>query len=255
MIKNHQVKVLNAVIVDDEANNAQLLKNLLEGYCSNVHVLGVSYSMEEALLMLKDIQPDVLFLDIDLNTATGFDLLENLEEVNFHVVITTAYEQYAIKAFKYEALDYLLKPIDLDDLQAVIEKILTKENDNREFSKLKKILVQEKANYKPKIRLSTHEGIHFVSPDEIIRCEADGAYTRFILSTGKKIIISKNLKETEFMLSNFTFFRVHQSHLINLEKIKLLTRSDGGQLEMEDGSIVPISLSKRNQFLSIFKGN
>src|ERR1043166_517089 len=206
--------MLRVVIVDDEKKSRELLRNLLEEFCTDVHVEGVAGSVDEGIAVIRSVNPDLVFLDIEMQTSTGFDLLQKVGPLYFDVIFTTAYEQYAIKAIKYSALDYLLKPIDLDELKAAIEKHHQKKIPGNENAKLLQLLAGLKQKQPDKITLYTSEGMIFLEVDSIIRCEAQGAYTVFHIRGGTKIMASKNLREFENLLSDRGFFRIHNSHLV-----------------------------------------
>lgn len=242
---------LKVVIIDDEKKSRESLKNLLLDYCADVSVEGMAESVEAGIELIKVIKPDLLFLDIEMQASTGFDLLKKIHLLNFEVIFTTAYEQYAIKAIKFSALDYLLKPIDINELRQAIEKYKLKigANQNR---KLEQLLYNIQNKAPQKITLSTSEGLFFVEIDKIIRCEAQGAYTVFYLKDNRKIMVSKNLKEYENLLSEHSFMRVHNSHLVNIKEVQKYIKSEGN-LILRDGSEVAVSNSKRDEFLELMK--
>lgn len=246
---------MKTVIIEDEKKSREGLKNLIEEFCEGVTVAGMADNVVEGLKLINEAKPDLVLLDIEMQSATGFDLLEKIENPNFEVVFTTAYEHYAIKAIKFSALDYLLKPIDVQELKAAIEKAGKKRlqsADNEQIKLLVKNLQLENPKTR-KITLSTSEGLVFIPVKEIIRCEAQGAYTDFHLKTGKKIMVSKNLKEYENLLSDAGFFRIHNSHLVNLGEIERFIKSDGGYAVMKDGAKVAVSQNKKEEFLELMK--
>jgi two-component system, LytTR family, response regulator len=240
---------LKAIIVDDEKHSRETLKNLVEEFCDGIEVLATASSIVEALEVIPKMKPDLLFLDIELQTGTGFDILNLLPEINFEIIFTTAFDQYAIKAVKFSSLDYLLKPIDLDELQIAIEKarkLKDKQLYNLQLQSLIHNLKQPKIS---KICLATTDGFEFVNIEEICYCEAQGSYTSFIFKSGKKILVSKHLKGFENLLSDHTFMRVHNSYLINLKEVNKFIKSDGGYIVMNNGDSVSISRSKKDEFL------
>lgn len=240
---------LKAIIVDDEKHSRETLKNLLENFCKNVDVVGLAATVNEALDLIPKSQPDVVFLDIELQSGTGFDILTQLPEINFEVIFTTAFDQYAIKAVKFSSLDYLLKPIDLEELQQAVEKA-KQAKDKIEYNKQLKTLLQNINQPKlSKICLATSDGFEFINTETIIYCEAGGSYTTFVLSEGKKILVSKHLKEYESLLTDSHFMRVHNSYLINLKEVKKFVKSDGGYIVMNNDDIVSISRNKKDEFL------
>lgn len=244
---------LKAVIVEDEKHSRETLKNLLQEFCLNVEVIGLASNVTEAVSIIKINQPDVVFLDIELQTGTGFDVLEQVSHLNFEVIFTTAFEQYAIKAVKFSSLDYLLKPIDLDELQNAIEKAQTKKNQVVYKKQLETLMLNLKQQ-KPKLNkicLATSDGFEFIEVNDIIYCKAEGSYTAFILKNSEKLLVSKNLKEYENLLLDQDFMRVHNSFLINLKEIKKYIKSDGGYIIMNNNDTVSISRSKKEDFLHI----
>jgi len=246
--------MIKAIIIDDEKTSRDTLSGLLKRYCKNVEVIAEAEGYETGLDVLKKQKPDVIFLDIQMPDGSGFKLLEDLDNINFEVIFATAFDQFAIKAIKYSALDYLLKPINPEDLINSIEKLeqkIQKGYDNTSMKFLLNTVKNPNFDTQKKIALSTSEGIHIVDIDNIIRCESDDYYTRFFLKDGKVIMISKTLKENEELLSDYNFIRTHKSHLINLKYVKSYLRMDGGSIIMTDGSNIPVSRRKREQILDI----
>lgn len=237
------------VIIEDEHKSREVLKNLLENYCPEVIITGTAECVEKGVELINTVHPDIVFLDIEMQTGTGFDLLQKVDKLDFNVVFTTAYEQYALKAIKFSALDYLLKPIDINELKHAISKVVSKRQIEKEDSRLIELLNNLKPNKTHKISISTSEDILFIEVSNIIRCEAQGAYTTFYLKDKTKIVASKNLKEYENLLGEYNFFRLHNSHLINLLEVKKFIKSDGGLVEMKDGSRVSISQHRKEEFL------
>ncbi len=246
---------LRILIVEDEKKSREGLKNLIQEFCPNTELVGLAANVEEGLALIQQTNPDLLLLDIEMQTATGFDLLEKVPEIRFDVIFTTAYEQYAIKAIKFSAMDYLLKPIDVKELVQAIERVQKKRNGEATQEQVKHLLenLRSEPNKVNKITLSTSEGMVFLPVLDIIRCEAQGAYTQFNLKSGKKILVSKNLKEYEMLLHDHAFLRVHNSHLINLAEVARYVKSDGGYAVMNDGTSVPISNTRKEEFLELMK--
>jgi len=245
--------MIRAIIVDDENASRETLKGLLKRYCKNVQVLDEADGCQSALALLKDNQPDVLFLDIQMPDGSSFKLLEDLGKIPYEVVFTTAYDQYAIKAFKYSAIDYLLKPIDPDDLINAIEKIEKKNPTEKteNSTEINVLLNNIKNSESKKIVLSTSKGMHVIEVINIIRCESEDYYTKFFLTDGKIIMVSHTLKDYEELLSDFNFVRPHKSHLVNVRYIKSYLRVDGGSVEMTDGTIIPVSRRKRDSIIDM----
>lgn len=243
--------MLTAIIIDDEANGRDTLSNLIEEYCPNTTVIGIGKSVEEGLELLAKNKPDVLFLDVEMPFRNGFDLLVEVGKIDFDVIFTTAYSQYAAKAFKFSALDYLLKPIDVADLQQALAKAEAKSaNAVREdqFDILLDTLKKRGVNSQ-RIVLPSLQGFTVAEVKDIIRCEADKNYTFFHFADGTKMLISKTLKEYSDLLADYDFMRVHQSHLINLNHVKKYNKGRGGFVTMSDESMVDISRANKDEFM------
>lgn len=229
----------------------ETLKSLLTEFCDGVKVLGMAGTVKEAVVLIEYHQPDVVFLDIELQTGTGFDVLNQLNTSNFEVIFTTAFEQYAIKAIKFSSLDYLLKPIDIDELQEALDKARSKKDHVQSARQLSLLLKNiDRTDHKKKICLSTSEGMEFIDVARIKYCEASGSYTNFHIRPDIKLIVSKNLKEYEQLLSDYNFMRVHNSYLINLHEVKKFVKSEGGYILMNDDTQIAISQSKREDFIN-----
>lgn len=241
-------------MVDDEQKARETIIQMLNLYCTDIEIAGEAENVENAYLLLKNIQPDLVLLDIQMPDGTGFDLLKKFNNLDFKIVFITAYKEHAIKAFKYSALDYLLKPIDPDDLTATIDRVkktLEESHTSLKFETLLENITLKNAENR-KIVLRTSESIHLVKISDIIRCESSSNYTQFYLADGKKLLVSKTLKEYDEMLTNDQFFRTHQSHLVNLNYIDRFDKTEGGYLVMKDGSHVPVSFRKKDQLLKLF---
>jgi two-component system LytT family response regulator len=245
--------MIRAVIVEDEKKSQEALIALLSRHCKQVDVIGVAEGVREALDLIPEKNPDVIFLDIQMPDGSGFKLLELLDKHNFEVVFVTAYDQYAIKAIKYSALDYLLKPVIPEDLIRAVEKVETRKQTLRLNQNIKVLLENLRSSReKPsKIVLNTAEQIHVVDIDTIIRCESDNYYTRFFFTNNKTLLISRTLKENEELLSEYGFIRPHKSHLVNLKYIKGYSKVDQGQILMTDGTLIPVSRRKREKVVEI----
>jgi two-component system LytT family response regulator len=244
--------MLKVILVDDELHSRETLKNLLRDFCPGVELLGAAASVDEALQLLRETEPDLLFLDIELQTATGFDLLRRLPDAAFSVVFTTAFEQYAIQAIKYSSLDYLLKPIDIDELQAAVAKAREHKNARQHQAQLEVLLANldgRKTGAGRRICLATADGLEFLTIDDVAYCEAAGSYTHFHLRDGRTILVSKNLREYELLIDDPAFMRVHNSYLINLDDVQRYVKTEGGYLLMKNGARIAISPKKREEFL------
>lgn len=249
---NRRMKVL---IVDDEELARNTLKNILENNHKDLKVVGEADSVNTALALIKSETPDLVFLDIDLKDGSGFDVLNSMNEINFKSIFVTAHHEYAIKAIKFSAFDYILKPVSELEIGAAIDKIKKQKLAEVNNYHMKALISNSDltSTEGKKIILKTAESIHLVNINDIIRCEADNNYTTFYVNDNHKIVVSKGLKEYEELLSEFGFFRVHQSHLINLKEIKRYNKRDGGYLQLSDGSHIPVSQRKKQKLLELFE--
>jgi len=247
--------MIKAVIVDDEKNPRETIKSILISNFNEISVVAEADSLFSGIEIIKKNKPDLVFLDIDLKDGTGFDLLEKLLPVDFKIIFVTGFHDYAIKAFKFSALDYILKPINSLELETAIKKAISEIKLANQAIKLEALF----ANFHnitqetKKIVLKTQESIHLINIQNIIRCESDNSYITFYLNDGKKIIISNSLKDYEEILEPYGFYRVHQSHLINLNCILRYDKKDGGYIVMIDNSIVAVSQRKKNELMQKFE--
>jgi two-component system LytT family response regulator len=243
--------MIRCIIVDDELKSRESLKILIEDFCQGVTVLALCQNIAEALKSIEEIKPDLVFLDIQLQRETGFDLLSKYKHVDFEVIFTTAHSEYAIRAFKFSAIDYLLKPIDIEELKSAIVKV-EKRKDNTISERLQQLLTNLRSstveNYK--LALPTAEGLVFVKTDEILYCEASSNYTEIIMSDNRKYLVSRTLKEYDEMLGEQNFFRIHHSYLINLNEVKKYVRGEGGYVIMNNDKSLDVSKRKKDGFLS-----
>jgi two-component system LytT family response regulator len=241
-----------ALIVEDEMLNRVFLKNLLEEFCPQIDVAGMAENVDEAVAFINTYSPEIVFMDIELQTATGFDVLQQVKHHSFEVIFTTAYDHYAIKAIKFSAIDYLLKPINFEELQQAVDKaiqsITLKEKDDR-LELLFKNLQRPPDDFS--ISLSTSEGIEFVPLNQIIRLEAKGPYTTFFMKNASSVMVCKNLKEYELLLTDHGFFRLHNSHMVNLKEVKKMIKADGGYAVMNDEAMIAISPKKKDEFFTL----
>ena len=245
--------MIKALIVDDEENARGNLEVLLQDYCEEVTIVAMLDNVTDGLNAAKKHKPDLVFLDIEMNGETGFDLLSRLEDIDFDVVFTTAHSDYALKAFRFNATDYLLKPIDINELIGAVAKTSKRISNRLSKNKLDQIISRATGTNNEifkKIALPTVDGLIFVERDHVIRCESADNYTTFYLDDGCKIMVSKTIKHFEEMLSEHNFFRVHQSHLINLMHLKQYHKGEGGYAIMSDDSSVIVSRRKKEAFLS-----
>jgi len=238
---------MRTILVDDEVANLENLKILLDKHCPNIKVVASASNIDEAFAQVNLHHPDLLFLDIQMGKTTGFDLLNQLTEKTFEVVFVTAYDHYGIQAVKFAALDYLLKPVDPEELIAAVEKAEIRFRNKINGEQLNFLLSQIKKSEpsSPKIALPQQHEIRYVSVDDIVRCVADNTYTFFFLSNGDKILTSKPLKEYSDLLKPQGFVRTHQSHLVNPKFVKSWLKEDGGTLLMNNGDKIPVSKPNR----------
>jgi two-component system LytT family response regulator len=242
--------MISAIIIDDEIKKAEYLKNIIvKSFADTVQFKGVATSAEEGVRLIESQQPELVFLDIELQTSTGFDLLNQIKDIKFSVIFTTAHEHYALKAIKFAALDFLLKPIDEDELRIAINKAIKQQKEssvNRNIEVLINNLNPK--NHQKKIAISSHTGIIVVEMKDIIYCKADGPYTT-ICSADAELVSSTHLKEFENLLSEFGFFRLHKSFLVNLSEIKKFKKSEDAYVIVSNGHRVDVSSKKKEELL------
>jgi two-component system LytT family response regulator len=246
--------MIKAIIVDDETKGREVLENILCTYHNHVIVVASCDSALSAISAIKKFNPEVVFLDIEMPGGNGFKVLEECKNIPFDVIFTTAHNQYAIKAFRYSAIDYLLKPINKKELEEALDKTTAKQKNGNLAEKVNFLMetIQHKNEPFDRIAVHTLEGFHILTLKEIIRFEANSNYTILHLINKKKITIAKTLKEYEEMLSENSFIRVHQSHLININHVKRYIKGEGGTAIMIDESQVEISRRNKSQFLAKF---
>jgi two-component system LytT family response regulator len=245
--------MIKAVIIDDIEQARKTLKKDFETYAPEIEVIAEASGVIEGIKLLKKVNPDVLFLDIQMQDGSGFDLLDVLSDINFKIIFITASDAHAIKAFRYAAIDYLLKPVDPDELVAAVEKLkIGSINENAKYQLLNESLKNNQRAHS-RLALHTQEKIHVVNITDIIRCESNVNYTEFHFKDGKKLMVTKTLKEFEDLLSDHGFYRVHQSHLINTECILEFIKTDGGSLRLTNEHIVPVSTRKKAQVLEMIE--
>jgi len=238
--------MIKTIIIDDEKHSCDALRILLGKCCPQVEVTAICYSGEEGIRKINEIKPQLVFLDIEMPHMNGFQMLEQLSKIDFEIIFTTSYDQYAITAFKFSALDYLLKPVDREELEKAVQKVSKKINPP--VSQQLEILLQ-KINQPTitvqRIALPTMQGLEFVPIDSIISCSSNNNYTEFFLADKKKLLVSRTLKDAEDMLADHSFLRVHNSHIVNLNAITRYVKGEGGYLVMTDGSTVDVSRSRK----------
>lgn len=246
---------IRALIVDDEERHHETLGKMLSNFCPEIEVIGNAHNVQESVALIEKQQPDLLFLDIEMPGGNGFTLFDNFEEPPFEVIFTTAHDLYAINAIKYAALDYLMKPVNIKELQDAVAraaKVLSRKDSSvgkEKINVLKSNLKLEDKRF-TKIALPSSDGIDFIKAESIIRAEAERSYSNFYLENGKKILVSKPLKEYEALLEQCDFFRVHKSHMINLAHLEKYVKGKGGYVIMKDGSHVDVSVRKKDDLLN-----
>jgi two-component system, LytTR family, response regulator len=242
--------MMKAVIIDDEIAAIHALEFLIKKHLTNVEIVQSSTGALEGISIIEAMKPEIVFLDISMPDMSGFSLLKQLKHKDFNLIFTTAHERYAIQAIKHHASDYLVKPIDIDELKAAVNGI-TERNEN---DKLPESSAIKKLEYSSRIGLPVKEGLLYQPVSEIIWIESDGNYCTFHTTDGKKYVVCKNIGEYEEMLPSKEFFRIHKSYLINMRMVKKYIRTDGYYVEMEDSSVIEVARRKKDEFLQYMNG-
>ena len=247
---------MKTVIIEDNPAARRNLKSLVQEHCFDVQIIGEASSVEEGAILIASSAPDLVFLDIEISGGTSFDLLQQLPEINFQIIFTTAHEKYAIKAIKFSALDYLLKPIDIDELESAVEKARAAIGNNSTPQKIETLIqnINAPSTDPLKLVLKDKYGIQIVPVNDIIRLEANGNYTKFVISGQEDLLISKGLKDYDNMLVSESFFRCHQSHLINLNYLLRYDKREGDFLLLKEGNKVPLANRKKDKLLQVING-
>lgn len=245
--------MIRTIIIDDEKHCSDRVLKLISDHAPNLKVIKVCNNVEEAVDATKTLDPELVFLDIEMHDKTGFDYLEKLGSYNFNLIFTTAFDNYAIKAFKYSAMDYLLKPIDSDDFIQAIDKLTKRINTLDQELQIKLLLNNlNKDNQNKTIRIPTSEGFELITIEDIIHCEADSSYTH-IFTTQSKLLVSKPIKYFDDLLKDDNFFRIHNSHMVNINHVKKYTKGKGGYVTMSNNATIDVSARKKDEFLKLFK--
>ena len=248
--------MFKTIIVEDEEKYTRILKKMLQENCPQIEIVGEASDIESAFELINETNPDLVLLDIVLPNGTAFDLLDRLMPINFEIIFITSYDSYSFKAIKYSALDYLLKPVNTKELQTATKKAIKKISGkyiNQQLDLLMSNIKTVQNNKNHKLAVPTVEGFVFILMIDIIRCESKGTYT-YIYTKNKEIIISsKNIKEYEEILPKFNFFRIHNSHLINTDRILRYNKGRGGTVTMEDGTQIEVASRRRSDFLNMFQ--
>jgi len=245
-------KKLRTIIVDDEQDAVNFIDTIISEYCTDLEVVCKAYNVSEGIRCINEKKPDLVFLDVEMPNGTGFDLLASFPEKDFEVVFITAFNHYAIKAIKFSAVDYILKPINISEFIEAVARVTAKKTKvpGQKEDNLKILLENLKSALPSRLAIPTSEGMEYVNPKDIIRIEADRSYSWFFFSGNRKILVSKHLKEFQDLLSDRYFFRSHNSHLINLKYVRKYVRKEGGYIEMTDGSQIPVSRNRKDLFLA-----
>jgi two-component system LytT family response regulator len=246
----------STVIIDDEAHCVQRLRDMLAACCSEkIALIGTFASADEGIRGITELQPQLVFLDVQMPGKSGFDMLKSLHQINFRIIFTTAYEKYALQAFKFSALDYLLKPVDPVELFTAVNKASTANPRADETGKMEVLLhnLLQIHDQSKKISVPTTDGFIFLRVSDIIRCQANINYTTIFLKGKRKLMVAKTLKEFEEMLGQYNFFRVHNSHLVNLICIESYQKGKGGSLVMSDGAEIEVSVRRKDTLLKRLK--
>jgi two-component system LytT family response regulator len=242
--------IISAVIIDDEPNNLDNLEILLKQHCPQVEITGRAMNATEGEKIITAQNPDIVFLDIQMPGKNGFEMLQSLKHHSFELIFTTAFDQYGIQAVKFSAIDYLLKPINTDELKVAVNKAIYRSNEKKQNKKLENLLElisnrQEKDLHR--IALTSAKETRFIKTEEIVRCESSNNYTTFFIEDGEKIMTSRPIFEYEEILSGYGFLRCHQTHLVNKKFIRSLVKGDGGYLLLTDGTEIPLSRMKKEE--------
>jgi two-component system LytT family response regulator len=238
-------------LIDDEIDSIKILQKLLGSYCPQVEVVGTAEGVETATLLIHATRPDLVFLDIEMMQGNAFDLLNRLQPINFQVIFVTAFDNYAVRAFKYSAVDYLLKPLDINRLVAAVDKVSSKFEKEDVLAQMK-MLLENLSNISvsdQKIAIPTLTGLSFVALGDIIRLEAKGGYTVICMVDRQQILATRAIKDYEDILPPNIFYRIHNSHIINLQKIKKYQKGRGGSVIMEDNSNIEVAIRRRDEFI------
>ncbi len=241
-----------ALVIDDEKKTRELIANMINSFGLEIEAIPAGENVKSGIEAIRQHKPDLVFLDIQMPDGSGFDVLRAFDEKSFEVIFITAHQEYAIKAIKFSALDYILKPVDPEELETAVKRAVETRNYPRE-SQFDALNHNLQHNQRRKLVLKTQESVHVIELDNIIRCEADRNYTSFFLKEGKKILVSKTLKEFENLLCGQQFMRVQQSHIINLNYVDRFDKGQGGSVVLKDGSEIPLSPSKRELFFKMLE--
>lgn len=243
---------MRAIIIDDESKSRSAISNMVLKNCPDVAIIAEAEGLKSGIEAIQKHNPDLIFLDIQMRDGSGFDLLKQIDDITFKIIFITAHNEFAINAFKFSAVDYLLKPVNGKDLSEAVQraqKMITKEEADLKMS----VLTTNAQSAEKRVVLKTTDSIYIANLRDIVRCEADGNYTNIYLQDGKKILMSKSLKEFDDMFSGAGFFRIHNAHLINLAYLEKVKRSRGGEVMMKDGSVIPVAFARKQALMKVIE--
>ncbi len=245
--------MIKAIIIDDDAGIRELILQTVKSYCPNVSIVARAEGVKSGVAAINEFEPDLVLLDIKMPDGSGFDLIKHFDRPDFKVIFISGYIEYAIKGYKFAAIDYILKPVDVEALASAINKAddIIRYEEKMQVNVFKENL--QALNKTNKIILKTNEYIHLVNHEDIIRIEADGNYSTFFIQGGRNVIVSKAIKDYEESLIDKGFYRVHKSHIVNINKLSYFDKTDSGDVVMSDGSVVPVSFRKRDMLLQLFE--
>jgi len=245
-------KRFRTVVIDDEQNAVDFIISIIGEYCPDLEVTGKAHNIAEGIRIIENTKPELVLLDVEMPNGSGFDLLSHFPEKDFDVIFITAFNHYAIKAIKFSAVDYILKPININEFIDSVSRVIRKRSDDlmRNNERFRILMENLKTPTPSRLAIATSEGMEYLNPREIIRIEADRSYSWFYLTGERKLLVSRNLKEFQDLLGDRNFFRPHNSFLINLKFVKKFVRKEGGYIEMTDGSQVPVSRNRKDIFLA-----
>lgn len=245
--------MLNTILIDDEKHSLESLSIEISRHCPEINIIEICKGARSGLRAIREHNPDLIFLDIDMPVMNGFELLEEVRDATFDVIFATAYDEYAVRAIKVSAMDYLLKPVDSNDLKSAVRKVIDKRKQQDSNARLEVLLTNIRSAHDgfQKLAIPTLGGLDFINTSDIVYCEADGSYTNIHTASGDKYVVSKTMKEIAEMLASPAFFRTHQSYLVNLNHIVKYIKGSGGQLVLTDGAVAQVARARKEELMGI----